>query len=56
MPVLFRLRVRSGAERRQSARARRTRSGVGRPYDMQLAVRRHDAVVSQLRAVLAELD
>jgi len=56
MPVLFGLRRAQRRRRRQSARARATAVGVGRPYAYALAVGGTDAVVSQLRAVLAELD
>ena len=56
MPVLFDSGVRSGADVAKALALGATAVGVGRPYAYALAVGGTDAVVSQLRAVLAELD
>jgi isopentenyl diphosphate isomerase/L-lactate dehydrogenase-like FMN-dependent dehydrogenase len=55
-PVLFDSGVRSGADVAKALALGATAIGVGRPYAYALAVGGTDAVVSQLRAVLAELD
>jgi isopentenyl diphosphate isomerase/L-lactate dehydrogenase-like FMN-dependent dehydrogenase len=56
MPVLFDSGVRSGSDVAKALALGATAVGVGRPYAYALAVGGTDAVVSQLRAVLAELD
>jgi isopentenyl diphosphate isomerase/L-lactate dehydrogenase-like FMN-dependent dehydrogenase len=56
MPVLFDSGVRSGADVAKALALGATAVGVGRPYAYALAVGGTDAVVSQLSAVLAELD
>ena len=56
MPVLFDSGVRSGSDVAKALALGATAVGVGRPYAYALAAGGSDAVVSQLRAVLAELD
>jgi lactate 2-monooxygenase len=56
MPVLFDSGVRSGSDAAKALALGATAVGLGRPYAYALAVGGTDAVVSQLRAVLAELD
>jgi lactate 2-monooxygenase len=56
MPVLFDSGVRSGADVAKALALGATAVGVGRPYAYALAVGGTDGVVSQLRALLAELD
>jgi lactate 2-monooxygenase len=56
MPVLFDSGVRSGSDVAKALAMGATAVGLGRPYVYALAVGGTDAVVSQLRAVLAELD
>jgi lactate 2-monooxygenase len=56
MPVLFDSGVRSGSDVAKALAMGATAVGLGRPYAYALAVGGTDAVVSQLRAVLAELD
>jgi lactate 2-monooxygenase len=56
MPVLFDSGVRSGADIVKALALGATAVGVGRPYAYALAVGGTDAVVSQLSALLAELD
>jgi lactate 2-monooxygenase len=56
MPVLFDSGVRSGSDVAKALALGATAVGVGRPYAYALAVGGTDAVVSQLRAILAELD
>jgi lactate 2-monooxygenase len=56
MPVLFDSGVRSGSDIAKALAMGATAVGLGRPYAYALAVGGTDAVVSQLRAVLAELD
>jgi lactate 2-monooxygenase len=56
MPVLFDSGVRSGADVAKALALGATAVGIGRPYAYALAVGGTDAVVSQLRALLAELD
>jgi isopentenyl diphosphate isomerase/L-lactate dehydrogenase-like FMN-dependent dehydrogenase len=56
MPVLFDSGVRSGSDVAKALALGATAVGVGRPYAYALAVGGTDAVVSQLRAMLAELD
>ena len=56
MPVLFDSGVRSGADVAKALALGATAVGVGRPYAYALAVGGSDGVVSQLRALLAELD
>jgi lactate 2-monooxygenase len=56
MPVLFDSGVRSGADIAKALALGATAVGVGRPYIYALAVGGADGVVSQLRALLAELD
>jgi lactate 2-monooxygenase len=54
--VLFDSGVRSGADVAKALALGATAVGVGRPYAYALAVGGIDALVSQLRAILAELD
>jgi lactate 2-monooxygenase len=56
MPVLFDSGVRSGVDIAKALALGATAVGVGRPYAYALAVGGTDAVVSQLSALLAELD
>jgi lactate 2-monooxygenase len=56
MPVLFDSGVRSGSDVAKALALGATAVGVGRPYAYALAVGGAEAVVSQLRALLAELD
>lgn len=56
MPVLFDSGVRSGADVAKALALGATAVGIGRPYAYALAAGGSDAVVSQLRAMLAELD
>jgi isopentenyl diphosphate isomerase/L-lactate dehydrogenase-like FMN-dependent dehydrogenase len=56
MPVLFDSGVRSGSDVAKALALGATAVGVGRPYAYALAVGGIDALVSQLRAILAELD
>ena len=56
MPVLFDSGVRSGSDAAKALALGATAVGVGRPYVYGLAVGGVDGVVSQLRALLAELD
>jgi isopentenyl diphosphate isomerase/L-lactate dehydrogenase-like FMN-dependent dehydrogenase len=56
MPVLFDSGVRSGSDAAKALALGATAVGIGRPYAYALAVGGTDAVVSQLRALLAELD
>jgi lactate 2-monooxygenase len=56
MPVLFDSGVRSGSDVAKALALGATAVGVGRPYAYALAVGGTDGVVSQLRAILAELD
>jgi lactate 2-monooxygenase len=56
MPVLFDSGVRSGSDVAKALAMGATAVGVGRPYAYALAVGGTDALVAQLRAVLAELD
>ncbi|MDT5133756.1 MAG: lactate 2-monooxygenase, partial [Mycobacterium sp.] len=56
MPVLFDSGVRSGADVAKALAFGATAVGIGRPYAYALAAGGSDAVVSQLRALLAELD
>jgi lactate 2-monooxygenase len=56
MPVLFDSGVRSGSDIAKALALGATAVGVGRPYIYALAVGGADGVVSQLRALLAELD
>jgi lactate 2-monooxygenase len=56
MPVLFDSGVRSGADIAKALALGATAVGVCRPYIYALAVGGADGVVSQLRALLAELD
>ena len=56
VPVLFDSGVRSGADVAKALALGATAVGLGRPYAYALAVGGTDAVVSQLRSVLAELD
>lgn len=56
MPVLFDSGVRSGSDLAKALALGATAVGVGRPYAYALAVGGTDGVVSQLRALLAELD
>ena len=56
MPVLFDSGVRSGSDVAKALALGATAVGVGRPYAYALAVGGTDALVAQLRAVLAELD
>ncbi|WP_327665967.1 alpha-hydroxy-acid oxidizing protein [Streptomyces sp. NBC_00498] len=56
MPVLFDSGVRSGSDVAKALALGATAVGVGRPYAYALAVGGADGVVSQLRAILAELD
>jgi lactate 2-monooxygenase len=56
MPVLFDSGVRSGSDVAKALALGATAVGVGRPYVYALAVGGADGVVSQLRALLAELD
>jgi lactate 2-monooxygenase len=56
MPVLFDSGVRSGSDVAKALALGATAVGVGRPYIYALAVGGADGVVSQLRALLAELD
>jgi isopentenyl diphosphate isomerase/L-lactate dehydrogenase-like FMN-dependent dehydrogenase len=56
MPVLFDSGVRSGSDVAKALALGATAVGVGRPYAYALAVGGSDGVVSQLRALLAELD
>jgi lactate 2-monooxygenase len=56
MPVLFDSGVRSGSDIAKALAMGATAVGVGRPYIYALAVGGIDGVVSQLRALLAELD
>jgi lactate 2-monooxygenase len=56
MPVLFDSGVRSGADIAKALALGATAVGVGRPYIYALAVGGADGLVSQLHALLAELD
>jgi isopentenyl diphosphate isomerase/L-lactate dehydrogenase-like FMN-dependent dehydrogenase len=56
MPVLFDSGVRTGSDVAKALALGATAVAVGRPYAYALAVGGTDAVVSQLRALLAELD
>jgi len=56
MPVLFDSGVRSGADIAKALALGATAVGVGRPYVYALAVGGADGLVSQLHALLAELD
>jgi isopentenyl diphosphate isomerase/L-lactate dehydrogenase-like FMN-dependent dehydrogenase len=56
MPVLFDSGVRSGADIAKALALGATAVGVGRPYVYALAVGGVDGLVSQLHALLAELD
>ena len=56
MPVLFDSGVRSGSDAAKALALGATAIGVGRPYAYALAVGGTEGVVSQLRAILAELD
>ena len=56
MPVLFDSGVRSGSDIAKALALGATAVGVGRPYVYALAVGGANGVVSQLRALLAELD
>jgi isopentenyl diphosphate isomerase/L-lactate dehydrogenase-like FMN-dependent dehydrogenase len=56
MPVLFDSGVRSGVDIAKALALGASAVGVGRPYAYALAVGGTDAVVSQLSALLAELD
>ena len=56
MPVLFDGGVRSGSDVAKALALGATAVGIGRPYAYALAVGGTDAVVAQLRAILAELD
>jgi lactate 2-monooxygenase len=56
MPVLFDSGVRGGSDVAKALALGATAVGVGRPYAYALAVGGTDGVVSQLRAILAELD
>jgi lactate 2-monooxygenase len=56
MPVLFDSGVRGGSDVAKALALGATAVGVGRPYAYALAVGGTEGVVSQLRAILAELD
>jgi lactate 2-monooxygenase len=56
IPVLFDSGVRSGSDVAKALALGATAVGVGRPYAYALAVGGSEGVVSQLRAILAELD
>jgi lactate 2-monooxygenase len=56
MPVLFDSGVRSGSDVAKALALGATAVGIGRPYAYALAVGGTEGVVSQLRAILAELD
>jgi lactate 2-monooxygenase len=56
MPVLFDSGVRSGSDIAKALAMGATAVGVGRPYIYALAVGGADGLVSQLHALLAELD
>ena len=56
MPVLFDSGVRGGSDIAKALALGATAVGVGRPYVYALAVGGTDGVVSQLHALLAELD
>jgi lactate 2-monooxygenase len=56
MPVLFDSGVRSGSDVAKALALGATLVGVGRPYAYALAVGGTEGLVSQLRAILAELD
>jgi len=56
MPVLFDSGVRSGSDVAKALAPGATAVGLGRPYAYALAVGGTEGLVSQLRAILAELD
>jgi isopentenyl diphosphate isomerase/L-lactate dehydrogenase-like FMN-dependent dehydrogenase len=56
MPVLFDSGVRGGSDVAKALALGATAVGVGRPYAYALAVGGTEGVVSQMRAILAELD
>jgi lactate 2-monooxygenase len=56
MPVLFDSGVRNGSDVAKALALGATAVGVGRPYVYALAIGGTEAVVSQLRSLLAELD
>jgi isopentenyl diphosphate isomerase/L-lactate dehydrogenase-like FMN-dependent dehydrogenase len=56
MPVLFDSGVRSGSDVARALALGATAVGIGRPYAYALAVGGTEGVVSQLHAILAELD
>ncbi len=56
MPVLFDSGVRSGSDVAKALALGATAVGLGRPYAYALAVGGTEGLVSQLRAILAELD
>jgi lactate 2-monooxygenase len=56
IPVLFDSGVRSGSDVAKALALGATAVGIGRPYAYALAVGGTEGIVSQLRAILAELD
>ena len=56
MPVQFDSGVRSGSDAAKALALGATAVGLGRPYAYALAMGGTEGLVSQLRAILAELD